>query len=517
MTDEHVRTEPAASSAASDELVQQALLMQFHQLSVIFDSLDVIVYVADLQTYELLFMNGYARRIFGEDFPGKRCYEVLQHGQHGRCPFCTNGRLVRDGVPQEPYVWEFQNTVTGRWFMCIDQAIRWVDGRLVRMEVAIDISERKQAESEREELLGNIQRQAAMLEATLNSMADGIVICDPAGRIVRMNDVAKRLLAYSPEEERLPVRERLALLHLQTPAGRPLSLDQAPLICAIERGVTMQGVVACREHKDGSMTWMSMSATPIIDSDGQTRGAISTLTDITALHQLEEQREDYLHMISHDLRNPLTPIIGTSGWLQKRLAERGLDDEAEGAELISESAWRIQAMTEDLVESARMESGNLELDREPAVACQMVHRIVSHFGTSEQRDRLRLHCPENLPLVDVDSERVERVIANLLNNAFKYSPPDTPVALRVEHEDDGHVSVAITNEGAGIPGDELPHLFERYYRARSGKKTEGLGLGLYIARKIVEAHGGRIQVVSDAGRTTFSFTLPLASEVPAGE
>ena len=118
----------------------------YHRLVTVLDSLDALVYVSDMQTYELLFANEYGRNIWG-DIQGKTCWKVLQAGQDGPCSFCTNHRLIDDsGQPTGVYVWEFQNTVTRRWYQCRDQAIRWIDGRLVRMEIATDITDRKQAE-----------------------------------------------------------------------------------------------------------------------------------------------------------------------------------------------------------------------------------------------------------------------------------------------------------------------------------------------------------------------------------
>ncbi len=139
---------------SEESVFKNALAERFRQISKIFDSLEVLVYVAELGTHELLFINSYGKKLFGDAGLGKPCYSALQAGQAQPCEFCTNHLLVRDGVPTEPYVWEFQNTVTGRWFMCIDQAIRWTHGRLVRMEVAVDITRRKQAEQFREQFVG---------------------------------------------------------------------------------------------------------------------------------------------------------------------------------------------------------------------------------------------------------------------------------------------------------------------------------------------------------------------------
>jgi len=135
------------------------LQLQFRQISTIFDSLNAIVYVASLETYELLYLNRYGVQLFGENWQGKPCYRVLQLEQPGPCAFCTNDQLVHGGKILGPCLWEFQNTVSGRWFQCIDKAIRWTNGEIVRLEIAIDISERKEMEQLQEQLISAVSHE----------------------------------------------------------------------------------------------------------------------------------------------------------------------------------------------------------------------------------------------------------------------------------------------------------------------------------------------------------------------
>jgi two-component system, OmpR family, phosphate regulon sensor histidine kinase PhoR len=132
---------------------------QFDQMNTIFDSLQSVVYVADLETNELLYINKYGMAITGPDWRGKKCFEVLQAGQSDQCSFCTNERLVRDGKPQPDCVWEFLNTRTGLWYQCMDRAIRWTDGRLVRLEIALDITERKEMEQLKDGIISAVSHE----------------------------------------------------------------------------------------------------------------------------------------------------------------------------------------------------------------------------------------------------------------------------------------------------------------------------------------------------------------------
>ncbi len=138
---------------------ETALLTQFSQISTIFDSLNAIVYVADMEDYRLLYMNKYAASIFGSDWQDKFCYEVLQEGRTKPCDFCTNDRLVQDGEPLPPCIWELQNARSGRWYQCTDKAIRWVNGQLVRMEIAVDITEHKDMERLKDEMVSAVSHE----------------------------------------------------------------------------------------------------------------------------------------------------------------------------------------------------------------------------------------------------------------------------------------------------------------------------------------------------------------------
>jgi two-component system phosphate regulon sensor histidine kinase PhoR len=137
----------------------EALQAQFSQLATIFDSLSALVYVAEMDTGKLLYLNRYGESLFGKDWQGRLCFEVFQEGQASFCSFCSNDRLVKDGEPLPPYIWELRNTRNGRWYQCSDRAIRWTDNRLVRLEVAVDISEHKAMERLKDELVSAVSHE----------------------------------------------------------------------------------------------------------------------------------------------------------------------------------------------------------------------------------------------------------------------------------------------------------------------------------------------------------------------
>lgn len=364
MSDSCSSDDVRVSDAAAAAVMASNGLEQFLAVSTLFDAAEMVLYVADMDTHELLFMNPFAERIWGTGWRGQLCYRVLQDGQSKPCAFCTNDRL-REGSGEHPVVWEFQNTHDQHWYLCIDKAIPWPGRHRVRMEVAIDITERKR-------------------------------------------------------------------------------------------------------H--------------------------------------EQFREQYVAMISHDLRSPLS-TIDMSASLLKLLHERGAGgDPAPHVDSILRSARRMASMIDDLLETTRLESGQLVLHISNFDLGQLAWTVADQLGRSRSGS---LRCEASGPtLVDADAGRIERVLDNLIGNALRYSPPDSPVSVAIE-ADEHQATVTVTDRGIGVAAEELPKLFQRFYRGRGHGETTGLGLGLYNSRLIIEHHGGRIWAECVAGvGSTFGFTLP---------
>jgi len=239
-----------------------------------------------------------------------------------------------------------------------------------------------------------------------------------------------------------------------------------------------------------------------------------TITDITALEELQRRREDLVHTISHDLRSPLTSIYGQGQLLQRMLAKMpNADDSLRSANAVVTSAKRMNAMIQDLVDSARLESSQLRMVRQPTDLGIFLADVLDRSRGVLEVERIVQEIPSELPALDIDQNRLERILTNLLSNALKYSSRDSEVVVRAERSG-CEVAISVIDRGAGIAAEDLPRLFERFYRTSIVHKAEGLGLGLYITRMLVEAHGGRIWVESEVGKgSTFTFTMPALDEI----
>ncbi|MCL6432528.1 MAG: GAF domain-containing protein [Anaerolineae bacterium] len=355
------------------------------------------------------------------------------------------------------------------------------------------------------------ERRAAELDAIIASIPDGILIYDREGDIVRANPGAARLLHYTPEIMARPLAERITLLRVETAERRSVRFEQLPNVRAL-RGEVVEGEVFVVTVPDGATIWVSASAAPMRSAEGEIFGAVLALRDITPLHEAQEEREDLLRAVSHDLRNPLSAVLGQAQLLERRLEKAGLEAERRSTQSIVAAAERMNTMIQDLVDAARAEAGQIRLECRPVDLRASALALKERLAPGLETGRIDIEIPEDLPQVWADPGRLDRIFGNLWSNALKYSAAGTRVTVSARVED-GWVVTSVTDRGPGISPEELPRLFERYFRGAAGRERgEGVGLGLYITRRLVEAHGGRIWVESQVGvGSTFSFSLPVAS------
>ena len=367
---------------------------------------------------------------------------------------------------------------------------------------ARDITALKEVEEERERLL-------AELNATLNAVADGLIIYNPQGLIVRMNAAAERMFRFTASEREATVDERWKSRNVQLPDGTPMPTREIPPVMAL-KGHTVQGKVLVYPLKDSPPLWLSASAGPIYTHERHLLGAVCTYTDITSLHQLQEERELFIHMVSHDLRVPLSVVQGHAQLLLDDIDALHLQDTLlPSVAAILRSTQRMNGMIQDLVDTARAAAGELQLQREPVDLPAYLDDLMTRMHVTLDVTRILVEVANDVPPVYADYARLERIFTNLLTNALKYSAPETPVTVCAQRQGDP-VLVSVSDHGRGIAPEEVPHLFERFYRVKHEHDTEGIGLGLFITKRLVEAHGGRIWVESEIGKgSTFSFTLPV--------
>ena len=359
------------------------------------------------------------------------------------------------------------------------------------------------------------QRARADLEALIEMSPVGVVVFDAgSAQVVSINKESRRIVGDLHLAGR-SVEELLDVLRVRRADGQEIVLEESPLAKALRDAATIRAEEIVLEAPDGRQVTTLISATPIHSEQGELESVVVTLQDMTPLEELERLRAEFLGMVSHELRAPLTSIKGCASTV---LGASSVLDPAETLQffrIIDEQADHMRDLISDLLDAARIETGMLSVAPKWAELAVIVDQARNTFLSGGGRNPVHIDLPADLPRVLADRQRIVQVLVNLLSNAARHSPESS--AIRVAAVLEGvHVTVSVADEGRGIPAERLPHLFRRF--ARSGREDRGrgvgAGLGLAICKGLVEAHGGRIWAESEGTGlgTRFLFTIPLAEE-----
>lgn len=388
-----------------------------------------------------------------------------------------------------------------------------------RTRSLVEANEAKDELIERVESLAELLKQRAIeLDTIIESIADGVYVCDAQGRIIRVNANGAALTGLTPEQSLQTLGEYEAINDLRSLDGTPLPPEEHPLAQALQGISRTDYRFIMRRYDTGSDMQVRVSAAPIRNSAGEITGAVAVASDISKVYELERQKDEFLSIASHELRTPLTSLKALTQ-LTKRQLERADVPMAGHLTRMERSLVRMQQLIDDLLDVSRIQAGKLAIRSEPCQLQALCQQVVEELGATTTRELL-LDAPAEPIEVEVDVDRISQVLTNLLSNALKYSPPDCPVTLILRQEGDKAI-FAVRDEGSGIPAEELPYIFDRFYRVpgvevKSGSAV-GLGLGLYICREIVERHGGHIWAESTPGfGSIFSVSLPLVAG-PVGQ
>jgi two-component system, OmpR family, phosphate regulon sensor histidine kinase PhoR len=359
------------------------------------------------------------------------------------------------------------------------------------------------------------------LQVVIDSMPEGVVIAEGSdGRIATINRAGKLLMGVedvdglprasavlSPELGRAPVS-------FLTPNGSPYPWEEMPLSRSVRFGESILGVEVVIKRPDGTHLAVLSNSAPFRNLEGRVSGAVFVFQDISKAKEAEQLKDEFISLVSHELRTPLTSIKGAASTVLRHYNSLDEGTRNELLKDIDEESDRLYRLVENLLDFSRAEAGVLRLATEPVHLPKLVERVVGEASVRSSGQRFQMSLPADLPPAEADPMRVEQVLRNLLDNAIKYSPSKGEIRVSAAVEE-GMLRISITDQGVGVPQEDQERVFGRFERGigSDASRPHGVGLGLAICRRLVEAHGGTIWVEpGPGGGSTFSFTLPLVEE-----
>ena len=356
------------------------------------------------------------------------------------------------------------------------------------------------------------QRARAHLEALVETSPVGVVVFDArTGKPVSFNRELDRI----GEGLRMPgqsMEELIEVITCRLADGREVSLSEYPSVQTLTQAETMRGEEVVLSVPDGRRVTTLLNVTPIRSTEGEAISVVVTLQDLAPLEELDRLRAEFLGMVSHELRTPLAAIMGSTSAMLDASLRLDPSEAAQFIRIIDEQAGQMRGLISDLLDAGRIDAGTLSVSPVPAEVAAMIDQARNAFLSGGNMHDILIDLPPDLPRVLADRDRIVQVLNNIFSNAARFSPGSSPIRVAAVREG-LHVAISVSDQGEGIPSEQLPHLF-RKYTSLGGDDRRGSGLGLAICKGLVEAHGGRIRAASDGPGhgTQVTFTLPVAEE-----
>ena len=368
------------------------------------------------------------------------------------------------------------------------------------------------------------QRARADLEALIDTSPVGVVVFDAkSGRAVSFNREARRIVGGLRTGDS-PTEQLLEVMICRRGDGREIRLEELPLTLESHFTETVRAEEIELSVPDGRSVTTLVNATPIRSADGAVERMVVTLQDLAPLEELERLRAEFLGMVSHELRAPLTSIKGSAATVLTAKPELDPAEMREFFRIIDEQADHMRGLVGDLLDVGRIDTGTLSVHPEPSEVADLVDRARNTFLSSGARHSVLIDLPPDLPRAMADRRRIVQVLNNLFSNASRHAPESLPIRVTAAREG-VYIAISVADEGQGVAPERRRNLFRKHAGFAGGDREGALGaagLGLAICKGLVEAHGGRIRAASGgAGQgTQFTFTLPVAeapgAAAPAG-
>lgn len=362
---------------------------------------------------------------------------------------------------------------------------------------ALNISELKQADSDLRKALDEAETARQQMNAVLRSVITGLMVIDLQGRISMVNPSVESLLGRSAESmiDR-PVRDVVAFPDFLAKVDLALAGTEQPDSVDLMLGEDL---------------YLQGKVTSVKDLQGTVRGAVAILRDVTREHAINEMKDEFISAAAHELRTPMTSILGYTELMLEQLESFETEQLKDFLRIVFERSMSLSQIISDMLDLSRVQSGRLvSLEKSPGKLLDLAKQIISSYEYNSSGCELVIDADDNLPMMLFDASKMTQVFDNLLSNAVKFSPEGGRITLSLRRESAG-ITVAVDDQGIGMSPQQQERIFDKFFRADySNTAASGLGLGMTLVKSIVQGHGGKIWVKSEAGRgTTVLFSLPV--------
>jgi PAS domain S-box-containing protein len=365
---------------------------------------------------------------------------------------------------------------------------------------------------ENAQLYAQLETQEARLRFIIDQLPEAVILADSDNEQITLANRQSSLLLGWELRPPMPLREFLERNGRFDPNGVPLEEEQIPMVRSLRFGETVSMFELQANRPDGTRLSLLANSAPLRSPDGTVTAAALVFQDITRIKDAEQIKDDFLSLVSHELRTPLTTIHGGAHLLLQEGVQ--LDHIAE-AEIIGDiltESRRLANLVENMVQLANIRAGRFRIEAEPVHVEMLARRSMRGIADVAQDREIRIEVVRDL-LALGDPDSLDQVLRNLLLNAIKYVPDDTPIVVEAANVE-RQVHIAVRDFGPGVDKNDLPLLFDRFQRGSKHANTAGMGLGLYLSKMIVEAHDGELWVeLPEDGGSRFIFSLPVAEEL----
>jgi len=338
-------------------------------------------------------------------------------------------------------------------------------------------------------------------DAVIRSVAAGLLVLDAQGKVVMMNPALEKILGVSKKDN----------------IGKPVdeSLRERELVSLVKDSGSKEGKEIELSSQGETSKTIRASSTILENEEGQTVGTVSIFSDITQQKEIDRLKDSFVANVTHELRTPLVSIDKAISLLLSNKADGLSENQAQFLSIASRNCKRLGLLINDLLDLTKLEAGKMDIKLTPypidRVIDDSVEGLIAWANTKSMVFVKEIQ--ENLPEGKIDVTRIIRVLNNLISNAIKFTPNNGTITIRAHLYNDHEIVVTVEDTGVGIPRNELDKVFSRFYQTAERVATDvsGTGIGLSIAKEIVELHGGKIWVESDSGKgSKFSFTIPVS-------